>query len=89
MQEKCSLCFRPGTKRNPINTHHIRGRKKGVHMPTMRVHSRNCHKFCDWVTSHYLLHGWGDELSEAMLVEVYQRTVTLQRDGKFIFKLFE
>jgi hypothetical protein len=84
--DTCRLCFRPPTKRNPLNKHHIKGRN---YPDVMRVHSRTCHRFCDWVTSLYLLHGWEDDLTENFLVEVYHRTVTLQRDGKFTIRLYE
>lgn len=85
----CQLCFRPPTKRNPLNRHHIRGRKRGQHLPIMRVHSVTCHQFCQWITNIYLLHGWEDELTEALLVEAYQRTINLQRDGKFVIRYYE
>lgn len=88
MAETCRLCFRPPTKRNPLNTHHIKGRRKRVHLPVMRVHSLTCHKFCDWITSHYLLHGWEEDLTEKFLVELYHRMVLLQRDGQFTFRLY-
>lgn len=84
--EKCRLCFRPSTKRNPLNKHHIKGKK---YPDIMLVHSQTCHRFCDWVTGHYLLHGWEDELSEGFLVELYHRIVNLHRDGKFSFRLYE
>ena len=84
--EACQLCFRPQTKRNLLNRHHIRGRNSPL---VMRVHSKTCHRWADWVTGHYLLHGWEDELSEKFLVELYHRMVLLQRDGKFTFRLYE
>lgn len=86
MDRRCQLCFRSPTKRNRLNKHHIKGRN---YPDIMLVHSRNCHKFCDWVTAHYLLHGWDNELSEELLVEFYHRTINQQRDGKFTFRIYE
>lgn len=84
--DKCQLCFRAETKRNPLNKHHIKGKR---YPDIMKVHSVTCHKFCDWVTALYVLHGWESRLSEQFLRYLYQRVLTLQDDRMFVLPIYE
>ena len=79
--EKCALCHQPGSKQNPINSHHVQTRQYSA--VTMRVHSRGCHQFCDWITQEFALRGALDILSETVIVYFYGRAVRFRKDGVF------
>ena len=87
MAEKCRLCHRVGTTQNPINSHHYKGRRK-YPKHIMRVHSRSCHWFAEWVTSVYLLNGVEDELEASLIAYLYNRVVTLQHQGDWILPIY-
>lgn len=84
MSDICALCRRPGTKNDPLNRHHIQGRKKGEHLPIMRVHSKTCHLFCQWITNMYLLMGLEAELNENIIVYFYNRVIGLRHGDDYV-----
>lgn len=88
MSEACDLCRQAGTKANRISTHHVQGRKKGVHMPVMRVHEGACHRFADWITQLYKERGILSELEAKHVVYYFNRVVTIRDNGAFILPIF-
>lgn len=84
MSDLCALCRKPGTKSNPTNRHHIHGRKKGQHTPIMRVHSKTCHQFAQWVTNLYIEAGCEDELNENIIVYLYNRVLGLRHSDGYV-----
>jgi len=85
--ELCALCRKPGTNRNPINRHHIQGRKKHQHLPIMRVHSFTCHSFAQWITNLYLEAGLEEELNENIIVYFYNRVIGLRHGDDYVLHI--
>ena len=79
------MCRHAGTRTNPLNKHHIKGKK---YPDVMRVHSHSCHVFAQFITNLYLLHGREEELDEKFIVYLYQRFVTLTHNGEFILPVY-
>ena len=76
---KCELCRKQGTKQNPTNKHHIRGK----HFPeVMVVHSKTCHWFAQWITNSYVEMGRELELNANHLVYLYNRLTSVRDGGK-------
>jgi len=85
--EKCELCHLAGTSQNPINSHHYKGRKR-YPKDVMRVHSRSCHWYSEWITSLYLLAGRETELDKKLIIYLYTRTITLMHNGEFVLPIY-
>ena len=87
MAETCELCRRPPTKTNRLSTHHVQGRKKGEHMPVMRVHEGACHRFADWITTLYKERGILGDLKAEHIVYYFNRVARIRQDGIFILPI--
>ena len=84
--DKCQLCYKSGTSRNPINKHHIKGKK---FPDVMKVHTHTCHWYSQWVTNIYLAAGREDELTESLIRYLYQRTVTMRHEKNFVLPIYD
>ena len=82
MAEICLLCKQPGTKKNPLNNHHVKGRRNDS-KDVMRVHSSGCHAFADWITQEFNLRGNIDILTANIIVYFYNRVTFFYRDNTF------
>lgn len=77
----CSLCRKRGTQGNPANKHHIKGKR---YPDVMVVHSKTCHQFAQWVTNLYLEAGLEDELSDKLIVYLYNRVLGLRHSDGYV-----
>jgi hypothetical protein len=88
MAELCALCRKPPAKGNRLATHHVQGRKKNTHMPTMRVHEGACHRFADWITVLYKERGILDDLKAEHVVYYFTRVASVRDEGVFILPIY-
>jgi hypothetical protein len=89
-RSRCQLCRQRGTRDNPVNRHHVRGRCKGRDERgyIMLTHSRTCHLFAQWITNLYMSAGRVDELRPEMIVYLFNRIATLREKEVFELPVF-
>jgi len=68
----CYLCKRRGYKGNPLNNHHIHSVKKNPTL-VMRVHSKGCHRFADWITEEFILRGKVETLTAETIAYFFRQ----------------
>lgn len=85
--ETCELCRRPATKTNPLNNHHVRGKKNNLKY-TMRVHSETCHVFADWITKLYIQKGEVEHLEAKHIIYFFTRVTSIREDHVLIMPVY-
>lgn len=78
---RCALCRKGGSDKNPINKHHIKGKK---FPDVMDTHTKTCHWFAQWITNWYMEMGLEHELDDKLIVYFYNRVVGLRHGDGYI-----
>lgn len=81
--ERCEACGEVGTKSDPLNKHHYRGRRN-YPQDVMRVHSMTCHVALQFLTNFYISKGEEATLTKQMMIDFYQKVVLHQLIGRLM-----
>jgi hypothetical protein len=89
-RQRCELCKQPGTKTNPVNRHHVRGRQKGRDEKgyIMLTHSKTCHQFAQWITNLYVERDMIEALKPEHIVYLFNRICTVREGGAFVLPIY-